>query len=70
MGSEIADTSRCPGLSVDRTTERHDSVFRFPTISELDYAPNDLLPIFPHSGAIVIPSEDPNARTAFAYQLE
>jgi hypothetical protein len=70
MGSEIADTSRRPGLRVDQTTESGDSIFCFTAISELDHAPNNLLPVFPHSRAIVIPSEDPHVRTGLVYQLE
>ena len=46
MGSEIAYTFRRPDLGIDRTTKSDDGLFRFPAISQIGYAPDDLLYLY------------------------
>jgi hypothetical protein len=70
MSSQIEDEPRRPDISIDRTPESDDGHFCFPAISEFNYAPHDLLLVSPFSGATVIPSENPDVWTAFAFQLE
>jgi hypothetical protein len=70
MCGEIAYSLRRSDLGIDRATKSGDGLFRFASISQFGYVPNDLLFVCPLSQGIFIPPEDPDVWNAFALQLK
>jgi hypothetical protein len=70
MGRKIAYILGRSNVDIDGTTKHNDCLFSFPAIPQSSHGSNDLLFVFSLRRGVVIPSENPNIRAAFALYPE